>query len=160
MVSELDPVEIQLDRTVELNRLAAEILASGRAIHFRARGVSMRPCIRDGDLLEIQAVQAKDIRSGDILLINPVQRQLLVHRVTRTHSHKGQPRFLLQGDAVLQPDGWLTPDQVLGRVISIDRNGRRLFLNTPSKHLSAILYSSILNTFKSIYRKFKPSSLH
>jgi signal peptidase len=130
--------------------LAGEILASGRALRFRARGVSMRPCIQDGDLLEIQPAQEQHIRIGDILLINLAQRQLLVHRVVRIQIDRSQKCFLLQGDAARQQDGCVPFDQVLGRVISLERNGKRFYLNSPIKHFLAVLYVMGLTIYKSL----------
>lgn len=101
--------------------LAAEILNQGSSLRFRARGVSMRPIIQDGDLLEIRPLDWGQIRRGDILLFRASPRQSLVHRVVGIQRVAGAARFLLQGDAVLQPDGWIDPMQVLGRVERIER---------------------------------------
>lgn len=155
MPPEIDPGAAEKDHPVELNRLAAEILSSGSALHFRARGVSMRPCILDGDLLEVNTAPQEDLRIGDILLILPVRRQMLVHRVLRIKTDLGQKRFLLQGDAAPQPDGWLSYGQVLGRVVAIERAGKRWNLNTPARHTLAVLYVAGLTVLKFFYHSVR-----
>jgi signal peptidase I len=142
-------IDINSDQFADL---AGEILASGRTLHFRARGVSMRPCIQDGDLLEIQSIREQDIRIGDILLINLARRQLLVHRVVRILIRWGQKTFLLQGDAAPKKDGYVPFDQVLGQVISIERNDKHVNLNTPLKHYLAVIYVKGLTMYKSVLR--------
>lgn len=145
--------------------LAAEILNQGRNLRFRARGVSMRPFIRDGDLLEIRLLPSQAIRRGDILLYRTTSARSLVHRVTRVRSQGGTRQFLLHGDAVLQADGWVEPGQVLGRVERVEREGERLkvegkYVSKPAKvivldtlpqRLLAVGLATILPLYKRIY---------
>lgn len=144
----------------QLIDLAAEILASGSSVHFRARGVSMRPIIRDGDLLEIAPLAAHTPRLGDILLFKLANRQLLVHRVIRTRPHAAGRQFLLQGDAAIFTDGWITAEVVLGKVAAIERNGNLIRLDRFHQRLLALLVAWGMPVFKQLYRRFfsTPSS--
>ena len=112
----------------------------------------MRPCIQDGDLLEVRPVQEQAIRTGDILLIHLARRQLLVHRVVRIQTVRDHNSFLLQGDAARQQDGLVPFEHVLGRIVSIERNGKHFRLNSPIKHLMAMLYVMGLTMYKSLFR--------
>ncbi len=133
--------------------LAAEILASGRSLCFRARGVSMRPMIKDGDLLEVRTAKTQEFRIGDILLYKFAGRQLLVHRLLRIADHHGQRRLLIQGDAAPLPDGWIPPEHILGRVISIERNGKLKLLDTTLRRFQAVLLARCLPVAKGLYQK-------
>lgn len=124
--------------------LAREILSKGGSLRFRARGLSMRPTIRDGDMLVIEPVdEMSESRLGDILLYQ-FERQLLVHRVVRKKRYEDQPNLLIQGDAVLQPDGWVNPHQVLGRVSQVERQGRTIHLNRIDQRTWGLLLALLL----------------
>jgi hypothetical protein len=114
--------------------LAAELLEAGREVVLRARGASMAPLIRDGDVLTLaRCVRAP--RPGDLVAANSCGR-LLVHRVVRARAG----RLLLRGDALWQPDGWFACQylghqsiapaaggaQIIGRVVAVERGGRPL----------------------------------
>jgi signal peptidase I len=130
----IDPEQEKAIGSDQFTGLAAEILASGSTLRFRARGGSMRPFIQDGDLLEIQPLLDRPVRVGDILLFRYGQHPLLVHRVVQIappSSRDPSPGFITQGDAVLRPDGCIPTQAVLGRVASIERRGRLRRLDTP-----------------------------
>lgn len=138
---------------IAVGQLASEILTSGRALQFRVRGVSMRPCIRDGDILEVLSVNERQIRLGDILLINLDGRQLVSHRVVCIDSSANPKSFLLQGDAVLHPDGWFTVDQILGRAVRVGRDRKRINLDNLYYPVFARIYVAGLTIVKSVYTR-------
>jgi hypothetical protein len=85
--------------------LAAELLERGREVKLRARGNSMFPLIRDGDLLTLSSLARAPQRGEVIAAIRG--SQLLIHRVLRAD----EQGVVLQGDALLIADGWF-PFQV------------------------------------------------
>jgi len=113
----------------------------------------MRPLIRDGDMVSVQQVGLGDIRRGDVLLYKSAYSQLLVHRVIKIQRCSDQNCYLMQGDALLQPDGWIPPDQILGQVTSIDRNGRIVIFRSPIQRCLATLLVVSLPIFKLLYRR-------
>ena len=117
--------EIELNST-EFAALAKQVLSSGHGIRFRARGFSMRPFIHDGDLLEVQTLEHRPVERGDILLFECNQR-MVVHRVVESPSQDGEGRLLTQGDARLVPDGAVPLGDVFGRVVWVEKFGRRAF---------------------------------
>ena len=48
--------------------LSQTLLSSGLGFRFLARGTSMEPEIRDGDLLQVMPVVAEELGRGDIVL--------------------------------------------------------------------------------------------
>ncbi len=113
----------------EFGALAAEILESGHSLRFRARGASMRPFLRDGDLLHVQPVSLPAIRRGDVVLCRAGDH-LVAHRVINIRREHGQFILIVQGDALAYPDGRIFPDQVLGRVVTVERDGRPIRMDT------------------------------
>ncbi|MBU0494840.1 MAG: S24/S26 family peptidase [Chloroflexi bacterium] len=109
----------------DLGALAGEILGSGRSLRFRAPGSSMRPFIRDGDVLEVQPADASDIRRGDVILFLTMGDRVVAHRVIWA----SKDALMTQGDALARPDGRIGPEQVLGRVVAVERGGQRIRLD-------------------------------
>jgi len=116
---------------IEFESLASEILGDGHALMFRARGNSMQPYILEGDVLEVQRVGSGDIRRGDVLLCVLREGKIIAHRVIRTLHVGDQHQFLIKADASFTPDGVLLFDQVLGRVVAIQRKGRSIDIGSP-----------------------------
>jgi len=60
--------------------LARELLAGGSGIRFQARGASMSPAIRDGEIVHVRPAVPRDLRRGDLVLIK-VEGRLCLHRL-------------------------------------------------------------------------------
>jgi signal peptidase len=106
--------------------LTVELLERKHSIRFKANGSSMRPFILDGDSVEIQPVNHPDFKRGDIVFYQLSSGRFLVHRVVQVHDH----RLLIHGDANLEPDGWVDPDQVMGMAVAAHRKGKRIDLTS------------------------------
>jgi signal peptidase len=115
-------------RAAEFEALAAGILQGGSGLRFRARGTSMRPFIRDGDVLEVQPLDGAPVRRGDVLLCRDGRGRLVAHRVIRLGRHDGRVALRTRGDALASPDRLVCLEQVLGRVVAVERGGRRIRL--------------------------------
>lgn len=119
-----------------------ETLNCGHSIRFRAPGDSMYPTICDGDLITVEPLKLSDVIVGDIILYRH-EYGVVAHRVMRIfeqsernsrsapkgpqdHSSNETLQFFLRGDAALNDDDPVRADQILGKVVSLDRNGRRL----------------------------------
>jgi len=122
----------------ELAILIQAALAGGNAISFNAPGRSMAPFIRSGDKIFVAPVAKALIRTGDVLaFVHPDTGRVLVHRVIRITD--GQ--YFLKGDNVKgEGDGWISFEDVLGRVVRIQRGGKEHHLGLgPEKGLTAFL---------------------
>lgn len=111
--------------------LAREVLSSSGTLRLRVAGWSMLPTLWPGDTLVIEAADSNKVCSGDIVLFARRQ-QFVAHRVINTSSpsHGIQTR----GDAMRQTDAPVSSRELLGRVVSIERNGKSI---SPSRGLSA-----------------------
>ena len=121
--------ELRLSRPALVGLMRA-VLARGRSFRFRAKGWSMSPFIRDGDVITIAPSGRKPkapVRGiGQVVaFVSPVNERLVVHRIIGRH----QSRFLIQGDNLpgLVADT-VRLDDILGRVVRIERGGKRVWL--------------------------------
>ena len=123
--------------------LAGEVLSQGDTLRFRARGISMQPFIRDGDILEIQLDGGELYRRTDIVLCKIPTGRLVAHRVVGTEMGDGRGKLIIQGDALGQPDGSIDPGEVLGRVVAVIRDGEYKRVDTPFMRFAARLWIGI-----------------
>jgi signal peptidase I len=103
--------------------LVEEALAAGTVVRFRAEGTSMYPTIRDGEVITIAPVPSDDVVHGDVLLCRHDVR-LLAHRLVAVTTRGAERQFLCRGDAKAGCDTPVGAAAVVGRVISVYRNGR------------------------------------
>lgn len=111
--------------------LSVELLHMGRQVRFQARGSSMHPLVRDGDILLISPRAQGVARVGEIVLCTTGSGQVLVHRVIARRRSNGGMAVLVQGDRAVRPDGWIPWNQVHGRLVEITR-GDQVFSMTAS----------------------------
>lgn len=103
-----------------LANVAGAILVRGAHFRFRARGWSMMPYIRDGDLLTLSPISGT-LRLGDVVgFVHPPGDHLVVHRVVG----RTVDGWLLRGDSLPEGDGRVDQMHILGRVTRVERGGR------------------------------------
>ena len=88
-----------------------ELLKRGARVRFRARGASMSPAIRDGEVVQITPVIVSKLRKDDIVLAKS-EYGFRLHRIMRM-DHANDV-FLTRGDCGEQDDPALTGSQILG----------------------------------------------
>jgi len=89
-----------------------QLLARGLTIRFQARGRSMLPIIEDGEILQVKAVDPREVRVGDIVLFRD-NESFKAHRVIR----RRRDRFVTRGDAGAEPDTAIRGGQIVGKII-------------------------------------------
>jgi len=142
----------------DLSELAEEILQAGHRLRFQAYGSSMRPFIRAGDILEIERSGKSTIQRGDILLFRRSDSKLSAHRVVDIRIEGAQQLYVTMGDALYQPDGVIRQDQVLGRVVLYEREGKSVRLDTRFQRLVGLIWIGYSPIFKNIYWKLQSYS--
>ncbi len=120
-----------------LPELVMEVLSKGVECRFQAKGYSMSPFIKDGDMTTISPVFGSLPRLGDVIaFIHPRTEKLLIHRVV----WKSGDVYLVKGENALEPDGLIKKENVLGLVTKVERKGKRIFLGLgPERFLIALL---------------------
>jgi hypothetical protein len=130
--------------------LIADLLNNGHRVKFRAPGHSMYPTILNGDEITVEPIKPDAIEVGDIILYQ-VKENPIAHRVINIlkrsernsrsapqgpQDRSGSPtwarpssetlQFILRGDASPACDAPVAAEQVLGKIVFIDSNGRGL----------------------------------
>ena len=134
--------ELKLDGNAFAD-LAAQILRQGGSFQFRARGSSMTPFIRDGDLLTIAPVDAADLQIGDVALYRTRRDRVVAHRVVGRAMEGGEPLLETRGDARLDSDSPVPADDVLGRAVRLRRGDRAFRLDRGLWRLVARLWVAV-----------------
>lgn len=114
--------------TLRFEPVCAAMLRDGVAVRFRAPGTSMRPTIRDGDTLVVEPVEASQVRWGDVVVAG--ETCVRAHRVVRVPDVDGEI-FLLRGDSMTACDAPEPSGRILGRVVCVEREGRRFPVRGP-----------------------------
>ncbi|SRR5712691_569675 len=110
-----------------VNDLAARLLRGGAPLRIKARGGSMLPCLRDGDVALVVPAAGTEISVGDVICYETPPGRVFLHRVIE----RERERLVAKGDALLFTD-LIDPGQVLGKVVAVQRRGRFERLDTRS----------------------------
>ena len=127
----------------DFEELAVNILEAGHELRFRARGSSMFPLVRDGDILGVQPIGGTALRAGEIALYRSSGHGIVVHRVVGMLTQVEEDILLVKGDAAKAPDPQVPASRVLGRVVSIERHGRRSSSGSWTSGRVASLYARV-----------------
>jgi hypothetical protein len=116
-------------------RICIDLLRRGNRVRFRAPGHSMYPTILHEDVITVAPVKSEAIKVGDIVLYQS-ENSVIAHRVVKiknksdihTDSQSSvlstQSCFILRGDARPACDDPINAEQILGKIVSVERNGR------------------------------------
>jgi hypothetical protein len=108
--------------------VSTDLLSQGYGVRFRPGGHSMRPTIRDGEAVTVEPVEPGAVERGDIVLYRTA-RGLIAHRVVLIERREDSTLvFHLRGDASASCDAPVQAEQILGTVVSVERDGRTVSL--------------------------------
>jgi signal peptidase len=99
----------------------------------------MHPTIKDGETITVEPVKPSGIKRGDIVLYR-LDKGVIAHRVVRIEKNDGAPLFILRGDALGAQDEAAAVQQVLGKVVSVQRGGRSIDLYSRRAKMVRIAY--------------------
>ena len=104
------PVEDR-PQTKMFEAISRELLGSGNAIRFQARGASMSPAIHDGEIVHVKAVLPADLRKGDIVLVKG-EMGFRLHRLVVADVRSDV--FITRGDCGSHNDPAVSAEQIVG----------------------------------------------
>src|SRR5207249_4174383 len=107
--------------------LFIEAVRQGQSLWFRVASNSMLPLIRVDDTVYIQPTSANEIDVGEIAAFES-STGLMIHRIVYSQQTQGSVRLLQMSDVELLP-GWVKQQAVIGKVVSIRRQGRQVNLH-------------------------------
>ena len=101
-----------------------ELLKSGSGVRFQARGASMSPAIRDGEMVHVRATVPVELRVGDVVLVKG-EWGFRLHRLVKVDVDRDV--FVTRGDCGQQDDPAVRGAEILGVVEAKEvRVGRRM----------------------------------
>lgn len=136
--------------------LARALLDRGQSVRFVARGQSMWPAILDGDRLTLapragvvraDTGQAEPVRLGAVVFL-PTADFGVAHRVVARFG----PWCCLKGDAAVAIDGWFRAEQLVARVVAVERDGRAVVVR---ETVGAVLASWVQGGLRALARQVR-----
>ena len=104
-----------------LSEVSREVLARGHSFRFHARGTSMSPFIRNGDVITLSPFEVAHSSPGTVVaFINPATGQLVVHRIVAVIGNC----YRIRGDNCEEEDGEFDHESIIGTVSNIERAGK------------------------------------
>jgi hypothetical protein len=101
-----------------------ELLGEGCEIRIQARGASMSPAIRDGEIVYLKPAIAAGLRKGDIVLTNACG-SFKLHRLLIADAARGV--FITRGDCGQENDPAVGIEEILGVAVAKQvRVGRKI----------------------------------
>lgn len=130
----------------EWHHLASE--GNAPPVRILLNGGSMYPLVRmNRDYVTIAPIQDELITGDLILFASANNDRYVVHRVWEVKSEK----VLTWGDNCKIPDGWIRLNNVLGKVVMIER-GKRIIHPNPKK---GMLWAKFWHKIKPVYDFFR-----
>lgn len=124
-------------------KLGREILKKGKSIRFQVRGWSMRPFIRDGDVIFVSPIENSSFKTGDVVLYSTEGNKVIVHRIIKKDKKDGRMTLLVKGDATSGFADKVDVKNVLGKVTAVERDGRKKRIDTKLSHLIGIFIAGV-----------------
>lgn len=109
-----------------------EALRTRGIVVLQVAGGSMGPWLRPGDLVVIRRCQAEELSAGRVVVFAR-EGHLVIHRILRRAIQSGECVLLTKGDAAPRPDAPVRSAELLGEVLSIEREHNSLDLSTPGQ---------------------------
>lgn len=91
-----------------------------------AKGSSMYPIIREGNMCRFRPVETKKLAIGDIILFCSDSGQLIAHRLLSVIRREDQLLYICKGDTNLGCDAPIRREQMIGVLFSIGKSSKEL----------------------------------
>lgn len=113
-------------KTVDLMTRWRKKLSKGEHIKVKIMDKGMMPTVNIGDIAEIIPVHTSNLKSNNVIFYR--QSETFVVRRIIECIYSGSGEFRVKGDNQMQAEPLVTASQILGKVISIERDGQRIEL--------------------------------
>jgi signal peptidase len=116
----------------------------------------MHPTIRHGDLITVEPAAPSNLKRGDIILYR-FQNGLIAHRIVNIEERNGCGlAFILRGDACTSCDSPVKMQQILGKVVCLERDNRYIDPYSRRVRLWSMLYLWAVGLKRSVCERFLP----
>jgi signal peptidase I len=113
-------------------RLAGRLIAEGMDVRLKARGNSMQPWIRNGDMITLGPADPARLKRGDVIAFETAAGRLTIHRLVDVRAGEAGLTLVTRGDARAANDPPFGVGGIVGRVIEVWRGGQRVRVNGPA----------------------------
>lgn len=111
----------------DFKKLMDDISGKAHILRLQAKGGSMYPFIRSGDLVEASLLkQDEALQKGDVILFEK-DGYFYVHRVIKIK----RGFVVARGDLSFGEDGCIRRENIIAKVVAVERRGKRIDLYTP-----------------------------
>ena len=114
-----------------------ELLREGNSIRFQARGASMSPTIRDGEIVYVTPAALADLRVGDIALVKG-EMGFRLHRLVVADAE--QDVFITRGDCALEDDPAVSGEEIIAKAEAKEVRIARLMVRASLKGWTGRLF--------------------
>jgi signal peptidase I len=119
----------------------------------------MHPTIRHGDVITVEPVEPNILKGGDIILYR-LQSDFIAHRIVKIEERDGHGlTFIVRGDASVTCDAPVKPEQVLGKVVCLERDRQIIDPHSLRIRLWSMLYLLLARFKRNVFEKFLPRSI-
>lgn len=116
---------LERDKKKILKEFTTGLLEDGSDVRIIASGYSMYPAISPGNPIIIEPVKDKaNLKPGEIIAWER-DSDLVVHRLIHIYESDGELYYITRGDATLTSDNPVSFNLIAGRVVSIEKRGKR-----------------------------------
>lgn len=100
-----------------IGELVKEFMQKGKNLKFKTKGDSMRPMIKDGDIITVSPYVQRSPDSGDVVAyLHPLTKGLIVHRIIKI----SKKSFIAKGDSCRNNDTIHETTCIMGYVSQIN----------------------------------------
>ncbi len=143
-------------------RRFAEDLSSGKELPIKMTDATMEPFIKVGDTMVFGPCNLENTRAGDFILVR-AGSGVVPRRVIRRSMSSGEAVFITKGQKSKELDPPTRVAQALGRLVHLDRKGRRISARSLNRGLLDTLTDygsrSVSDKLKAFFWSLVPRSL-
>ena len=111
----------------------------------------MHPTIRHGDVITVESVEPSNLKGRDIILYRR-QRDFIAHRIVKIEERDGRGlTFIVRGDASVTCDSPVKPEQILGKVVCLERDHQIIDPYSLRIRLWSMLYFWLARLKRSVF---------
>jgi hypothetical protein len=106
--------------------LVQDVAAISGEVRLRVRGASMLPAVWPEDVVTVRQSSFAELKRGEVVLFRR-DGGLTLHRIVKIAADYA----ITRGDALRCEDGAVREDEIVGKLVGIDRSGRQVGLGRP-----------------------------
>ena len=128
-------------RAGDVARIAESLERRGH-VSLCVHGTSMMPWVRPGDIAMIRTANTETLSCGHVVLFRR-NNSLFVHRIVNKKGPLEAAQIFVKGDAHPTSDGLIEQGELLGRVVWLYRDGRRIDLEARGQRALGLFISRL-----------------